>query len=337
MTTNTSLRRMSPLPRVKLRVSRRNGMGGNPKNRVKRSHRIEPAIEPEHVFVEVRLQMLWLDTAMMSTLKPGLQVAKNKMDHGQMSLSFVRITTKRQHVMTVSCLRKLRVTGPSIGAHDSTVDNVLFDKSGERFGAPIWNDAKPQPSRIDSALVLLAVISARPNFNRSDDKSLVVDAASLAARLAADKTLIDLDGRLAAYCVSFWADHASAQLVKNLKRRFITTKGKLALELDGRLSRDLRSHQVRAPKPRRKGRVARLHDRSGRQRSVGLAAPATKHDRGARCEAIRLPRTPALWARKPIRPTHRFKIACACCVVGEYPLKLRERSGGSHECPWSKH
>src|SRR5271157_3299048 len=104
MTTNTSLRRMSPLPRVKLRVSRRNGMGGNPKNRVKRSHRIEPAIEPEHVFVEVRLQMFWLDTPMMSTLKPGLQVAENKVDHGQVSLSFFRIAPKRQHVMIVSCL-----------------------------------------------------------------------------------------------------------------------------------------------------------------------------------------------------------------------------------------
>jgi len=209
--------------------------------------------------------MLRLDAAMMSSLKPSLQVAENKVDHGQVSLSFVRITTKRQHVMTVSYLRKPRVTGPSIGAHDSAVDNVLFDKSGERFGAPIRNDAKAQPSRIDTASVFLAIFLTGPNLDRSDDKSLMVDAAPLAARLAPDKTFVDLDGMLAAYCVPFRADHASTQLVKNLKRRFITTKGELALELDGRLSGDLCSHQIRAPKPRRKGRVARLHDRSGRQ------------------------------------------------------------------------
>jgi hypothetical protein len=42
-------------PRVKLRVSRRNGMSGDPQNGVKRRHRIEAAIEPEHIFVQVGL------------------------------------------------------------------------------------------------------------------------------------------------------------------------------------------------------------------------------------------------------------------------------------------
>ncbi len=244
--------------------------------------------------------MLWLDAAMMCALKPSLQVAENKVDHGQVSLSFVRITTKRQHVMTVSCLRKPRVTGPSIGTHDSTVDNVLFDKSGERLGGPIRNDAKAQPPRINTASVFLAIFLAGPNLDRSDDKSLMMNAPSLAARLATNKTFVDLNGMLATDSVSQGADHASTQLVENLKRRFITTKAKLALELDGRLSGNLCSHQVRTPKPRRKGRVARLHDRSGRQRSVGLATTATKHNGRARCEAVRLPTSPHFGHANPL-------------------------------------
>jgi hypothetical protein len=82
---------MSPLSRIKLRVSRGKGVGGNPENRVKSSHRIEPTIEPKHVLVEVGLQMFWLDTAMMRPLDPSFQVAENEMDDGQVRLSFVGV------------------------------------------------------------------------------------------------------------------------------------------------------------------------------------------------------------------------------------------------------
>jgi hypothetical protein len=302
-------------------------MGGNPQNGMKRSHRIEPAIEPEHVFVEVRLQMLWLDTAVMSPLKPGLQVAENKVDHWQVRLSFVRVASKRQHIMAVSCLRESRVASPSVCTHDGTGDDVLFDKSGERFGAPIGNDAKPQPSRINTASVFLAIILARSNLDCSNDERLMMNAAPFAARLATNEAFVDLDGMLAADGIPFGTDHTSAQLVENLKGRLVTAKSKLALELNGRLPRNLCSHQVGAPKPRREGRVTRLHDRSGCQRGVGLTATATKHDRRARCETVWLPDKPALWTRKPVRPTHGFEVVSARRVVGEYPLKLRERSG----------
>ena len=127
--------------------------------------------------------------------------------------------------------------------------------------------------------------------------------------------------------VSFWSHHAGPEFVQNLKRRLIATKGKLALELDGRLSGNLRSHQVGAPKPCRKGRMARLHDRSGCQRGVDLAAAATKDDGRTRCEAIRLFDEPAFRTRKPVRPTHSFEVASTCRVVWEHPLKLWQGSG----------
>jgi len=153
----------------------------------------------------------------------------------------------------------------------------------------------------------------------------MMNAAPFAARFAPNKAFVHLNWMLSADCVSFGPDHAGTQFVQNLKGRFVTAEGKLALELDRRLSGDLCGHQVRAPKPRRKWRMARLHDRSGRQGGVDLAATATKHDRGPRCEAVRLAGKPALWARKSARPTNGFEIAGARFVVGENPLKLRER------------
>jgi hypothetical protein len=330
MTINISPRqlcRVRPFTRIKLRVSRRHRMSGNPENGMKRGHRIKSAIEPENKLVEIGLQMLWLDTAMMSSLKPSFQVAEDEVDHGQVRFCFIRVATKRQNIVTVSHFGKSGITGPSVSAHDSASCHVLFDEVGKHFGAPVRNDTKPQPPRINAAPVLLAVILARADLNGANDESLMMNAAPFTARLAANEAFVDLDGMLPADCVSFGPDHAGAQFVQNLKCRFVTAKSELALELDSRLSGDLRGHQVRAPKPRRKWRMARLHDRSGRQRGVDLAATATKHDRRARGEAVGLPGKPAFRTRKPIRPTHGFEIASARFVVGEDPLKLRKRSG----------
>jgi len=43
---------------------------------------------------------------------------------------------------------------------------------------------------------------ARADFNRADDGDLVMHATAFAARLAADKAFVDLDGMLSADCVA---------------------------------------------------------------------------------------------------------------------------------------
>jgi hypothetical protein len=271
--------------------------------------------------------MLWLDSAMMRSLDPSFQIAEYEVDHRQMCLRFVGIAAKRQHVMVISARSKPRIAGPPVSSHGSANRDILFDEAGERFRAPIGHDTKPQPSRIDAARVLLAVIRSRSNLHSADNDRFVMGSASLAARLAADHAFINFDQMLAPDGVTFRANHTGAKLVKYLKSRLITSESKLTLELDGRLSRHLRRHEVRAPKPRRERRMAGLHDGSGRKRRVGLATTAAEHDRRTRCEPIGLPCNAALWARKPVRPTDRFKIASASRIVGEYPLKLRKRSG----------
>jgi hypothetical protein len=320
------LRRVSPFARVKLRVSRWNRAGGDPENGVKSRHRIKPTIETENVFVEVGLQMFGLNTTVMRPLDPSFQVAENEMDHGQVRLGLVGVSAEYQSFMAVSNLWKTGVASPSVGAEDGADRNVLFDKAGKRISTAVRHDAEPQPSRIDSASVLLTVVRARPNLYSADHDRLVMGTATLAACLAADQAFINFDRMLATNGIALGADHASAELVEYLKGRLIATETKLALKLDRRLSRRLRGHEIRAPKPCRERRVARLHYGPCRKRRVGFAPTTSQHDGRASCETVRLSNKPALRTRKSVRPTNGFKVASASRIVGENPLKLRERS-----------
>jgi hypothetical protein len=321
-----SLRRVSPFARIKLRVSRRNRASCNPENRVKSRHRIKAAIEPENKLVEISLQVFGLDTAMMRSLDPSFKVAENEMDHGQVRLSFVGVAAERQRLMVVSHLGKARVSSPAIGAQDGTERNVVCDKAGKRIGAAVGNDAKPQPSGIDAASVFIAVIRPRSDLYGADDDGLMMRSATFAARLAADHAFINFDGIVTTNGIAFWAHHASAELVEYLEGGLVATETKLALKLDRRLSGRLCRHQVRAPKPSRERRMARLHYGPCRKRRVGFASTTSQHDRRASCETVGLSYQSALRTRKSVRPTDGFKVASASCVIGENPLKLGERS-----------
>lgn len=294
---------------------------------MKSSHRIKATIEPEHVFVEVGLQVFGFNTAMMSPFNPSFQIAKNKMNHGQVRLSLVRVAAKRQCLMAITAFGKARVSCPAIGAQRGTKRDVVFDKAGKRIGAAIGHDTKPQAPRIGSASELLAIFFTGPNLDSANDDGLVMRAATFTARLAADHAFIDLDRMLAADGVTLGANHASAELVEYLKCCLITRERKLSLELDSGLSGDLSGHQVRAPKPRRERRMARLHHGTSRERRIGFASTAAQHYRRTRSETIRLSYKPALRTRKPIWPTDGFKVASASRVIGENPLKLGKRSG----------
>src|SRR2546430_4772798 len=96
---NILLRHMLPLSGVKLRVSWGDGTHSDPKNGVERGHRIEPTIKPGHVFIEVGLQMFWLDTAMMRALDPSLHIAEDEMDHGKVLSSIQELYSKNRVVL----------------------------------------------------------------------------------------------------------------------------------------------------------------------------------------------------------------------------------------------
>ena len=198
-------------------------MSGNPENRVKRGHWIEPAIEAEYIFIEVGLQMFWLDTPMMGSLDPRFQVAENEVDHRQVSLGLIRVTAKFQRLMAISKLRQLGIAGPGVGSYGSSGHDVIFDKSDRRFAATVRHNTKPQASRIDAASVNLAILQTRPNLNSADYNRFVMLAPTLSKRLAADITFIDFNRVLSADGVALWANHARAKLMKYLKGRLIAS------------------------------------------------------------------------------------------------------------------
>src|SRR4029077_20260682 len=113
------------------------------------------------------------------------------MDHGKVSLGFVGVSSKSQRLMMVSHPGKAGVASPTVGAKDGAVGNVVFDKAGKRIGAAVGNDTKPQSSCIDPALVLLAVVRARPDLYSVDHDRLVMSSATFAACLAADQAFIN--------------------------------------------------------------------------------------------------------------------------------------------------
>jgi len=71
--------------------------------------------------------------------------------------------------------------------------------------------------------------------------------------------------------------------------------------------------------------MALLHDGASRKRDIGMAGAAPQYDRPSLGKTVRLTNVPALGTRKTIRPPQVLKVPCACRIIGEYPLKFRER------------
>lgn len=329
---------MLPFPGVKLRVGRGNGPRRDPQHGVEGIHRVEPTVEAEHEFIEVRLEMVRLDTTMMGTVDPCFQIAKNEMDHWEVRLCLLRVAIERQRLMVVSKARQLPVTHPSVSADRGAGGDILRNKGGERVGVAAgergWlsgDHAETETAGVDAALMALVVSLARADFHGANHGGLVMDAASLPFRLAAHVGLVNLDGVAAANHIPLGTHHARTELVEDLERGLVAGKAKLPLELDSTLSGGLGGHEVGAPKPRRKGCMARLDDGSGCQGRVDLAGSATEHRRGAGGESIGFTDDSALRASEAIRPAHSFQVAGACAVVRKDALKLWQRSREFHE------
>ena len=326
---SSSLRRVLPFPGVKLRVGRGNGPRRDPQHGVEGIHRVEPTVEAEHEFIEVRLEMARLDTTMMGAVDPCFQIAKNEMNHWKVRLRLLRVAIECQRLMVVSEARQLPVTYPSVSADSGAGGDILRDKCSEGVGVaagePRWlagDNAETEATSVDAALVGLAVSLARADFHGANYGGLVMDAAPFTFRLAAHVGLVNLNGVVAANHVPLWTHHARAELVEDLERRLVAGEAKLPLELDSALSWGLGGHEVGTPKPRRKGCMARLHDGPGGQGRVDLAGSAAEHRRGAGVESIGFADDSAPWASEAVRPAHGFQVAGARTVVWENALKL---------------
>src|SRR5271166_1107428 len=230
--------------------------------------------------------------------------------------------------MTIPYFRQ-RISGPSIGPYDRIGRNAVLDKAGKRFCGSVRNDAESQTACVYDASTNFPVVNARTNLNRSDYKGFMVHASAFSTRPAADITFVNFNGIPIADSVPFWANHAGAEFVKDLKGRLIAGNAQLTLKLDSGLSGRFRSHQICAPEPRRKRRVARLHYGSGCQRRIGFAFSASEYDRRTSWETIWFSGCSAFRADKLVRPPHRFKVSGASFIVRKHLLKFGKGSGES--------
>src|ERR1019366_1881355 len=216
----------------------------------------------------------------------------------------------------------------SIGADDSVLRNILFDKASKHFGTPIGHDAKSQASGVDAARAYLAVILTRPDFDGAYHGSLVVRAASFSARLSADVAFVHLYRIVASDGVPLGTNHAYAEFVENLKSRLITAERELVLKLNGRLAWSLRGHKIRTPKPCRERRMARLHDSAGRDLGCRGGAKARRHQlRRGEDAAARQIGEPAGAARSDILP---LPAGCNGRRDGSARLSRAHRQRGLH-------
>jgi hypothetical protein len=328
-------RRMHPLPRVKLRVSRRQRARSESQNRVERRHRVEPPVEAKHVFVQIRLQVVGRDTTVVSTKNPSFQIGENKVNHRQVKFGFVRIATKDKRVMGVSHFWQIIIFLPSVGANGGTYCHIFLDERGQVVGALAGHDLEPESTRLNEIFGRNAApvslfslrgavlgILACANLDRTDNLCLVGRAVSFATRGSAHVTFVNFNRVLTTNAVTLRPYHASAELVEDLKRRLVPGEPQLPLELEGAQAGGLRRHQGRAPEPWRQGRVTRLYDRPGSEGCVLFAATAAQYYCRARLEAVGLALYPTCRTHKAARPPHRFEVLGAGIVVGEHSLKF---------------
>src|SRR6266478_7900505 len=118
------------------------------------------------------------------------------------------------------------------------------------------------------------------NFYSRYHGSLVVNAVSFASGIAANPCLVNFHmvarSRLSdPVCIG--ANHASPQLVQDLKGRLVAAQSKLALELYCAHTSRMARHQIGGPEPRRERSMGALHNRCRRQRHVFAAGSAAQH------------------------------------------------------------
>jgi len=309
---------VSPFSGIKLRVSRRNGPRRDPQNGVERVHRIEAAVKTENEFVEIGLQMTRFDSAVMGAIDPRLQIGEDKMDHRQVFFRLPRVAPEDKRTVLVPHGGKTVISLPAVSANDGAGRYIVINKYGECFSITTGkrnicpfdarDNAEPEAPRIseflgrNAARTTLPGILACPNFDRANNRRLVMSSPSFATRAPANAAFIYLDGMRRPDGIAVWSHHASAELMKHRERRLICSNIELALKLDGGLAWRLCRHEISAPKPRRERHMARLHNRPGGERRILFASPATQYNRRAGCETVRLADVPAPRASEAVRP-----------------------------------
>ena len=313
---------------VKLGISWCGDVAGNSEQRAKGVEGIETAVEAEGEFVEIGLQVLRAD-AVMDAAQPSLEIGEHEVNDRQEGLGNLHVAPLRDSGMAIITLAQLRVTTPVVGDDGGAGCNSTLDESAQRLGAAIRRNGKANTPcvALGSAFVTAPLLLALADFDRAGHENHAVYASPLAAGTPTDIGFVGLDVflGLAPDPILVRAHHAGAQLVENLKGRFVARQPELPLELDGRHSGCMAGNQVGRPEPNRERRVRAFHDRAGREASFVATRPATKNT-GASGVAIGFAGRSAVGTGEAVAPSRALKVCRTCCLVRKQALELRKRT-----------
>ena len=346
---------MNPGALVDSCIGRPGILHSNFQHRVERSRWPEPTIKPEDELVEVSLKMLGADP-MMRAEEPGIQVAKDNVDHREVRVRDCVVPTNGNTVVEIPGGLKWIVPRPTISPHHCPGLHGRLNKRDQRVLLPVGDDLKPE-SPCHNTPTMPPIGGLRPclpayalsrsafrflartpsdqvrilarerngltwmNFNGADDQRLVVDAFPLTLRRAANQRLVHLYGVLTADQVSVGAHHRRAQLVEHLEGRLIARQAQPLLELEGAHSGGTMRHKIGAPKPGGDGNLAPLDDGIRGHTCVTPTGPAADYSR-AIAKAKRLSTAAAASALEAMGKAARVQVVDTGRFVREDALEV---------------
>ena len=281
--------------------------------------------------------------AVVGAEQPGVEVAEDDVNHGQVAVCLFVVTTHCDAFVPVAQVIKVVVSDPSVRPHQRPRRHIRLDKWLKRFllaarealkSHSAGNEATamaPAVTWLRGPLVRLFVISAwtLANFDNPAHENLVGHPAPFALGSATDKRLIHFYGPFLPDGISLRSHHRGSQLVEHLKCRFIAVDSEQLLKLDRTHPRRVRCRQPSRPEPKANGLLGPVQDRIGRKAGFVQAASASK-DVGPGPDAIGLAAVAATRADKPLGKTKPEEVPEACLVVGEGSLEVRKRARSVH-------
>src|SRR5579862_406189 len=191
-------RPMLPLAAVEPVIGRGFAVCADAQEAAEGVERIEAAVKAKRELVEVGLQVLRLDAAVMRALQPSFEIAENQVDDGQVFFGDLRIAALSHRKVLVAELAKVVVAAPCVRNHYRARRDGLLYKGQQRLSAARWRDFQAQPPGIASAAPcgLVAFLGwSRADLDGGDHKRLFVgvNALALPACLAPDIGFVNLD------------------------------------------------------------------------------------------------------------------------------------------------
>jgi len=230
----TSRDGVNPIPGVKGLVSWRHASGSEPQHGIESGHRIEAPVEPENIFIEVRLQMMLGDGAMMGPENPGLEIGKDQMDQGQMPSRQVGVAGQNERIVLISKVVQCLVGRFTICENLGPFGHVLSDKA-QQTSVLAAHDGKADAPRINELLdgcgaamkaamlgYSFRAILPYPDLDGPNNDGFVTDPLLPASRPASDFAFIHFDGMFATDGIALRPDHSGPQLMEDLECGFIS-------------------------------------------------------------------------------------------------------------------